>query len=270
MISLLTTISFSFLLFYGPLSNADDLNLHKTVKLVGKTFNELNKGDLQKGCHDLAGESTKSQNCEKVYQPLKDKPIIEVRIVLGYDDNMGETFDIVNKSTLVEKFIKPCRINHFSCGFKRDPDDADLLIKSLKNPTGETQEVRLIIINSSISSNDNNNRGSQRLKQDQKSMLAKKIFLDGLVNSDLVIYNGHSRHGGGPSFEPPRKQKNGRTDESWYRKTRPGVNDMISTLQAAGSKQAPFIAILSCESLGHFGADLKRVAPNSNLGSVLN
>jgi hypothetical protein len=72
--------------------------------------------------------------------------------------------------------------------------------------------------------------------------------------SEMVMYKGHARSGGGPDFEPPRVLENGKVDYAWYRRVRPGHTLEAEALRggAAAGKPPVFYGSHSCGSHRHF------------------
>lgn len=88
-----------------------------------------------------------------------------------------------------------------------------------------------------------------------KSEYVKNAWKEAITNGDeMVVYDGHARDGGGPSFEPPRVLKNGHVDYSWYRKNREGHKEEAAAFTAAVKKgKAPlYYASMSCNGYSHF------------------
>lgn len=88
-----------------------------------------------------------------------------------------------------------------------------------------------------------------------KSEYVKKVWKEAITNGDeMVVYDGHARDGGGPSFEPPRLLKNGHVNYPWYRKNREGHKEEAEAFKEAVKKgKAPHIySSLSCNGHSHF------------------
>lgn len=97
--------------------------------------------------------------------------------------------------------------------------------------------------------------GDQLRYQICKTEYVKKAWKESIVNGDeMVVYSGHARDGGGPSFEPPKVLKNGHVNYSWYRKNREGHKEEVAAFTEAIKKgKAPAIySSLSCNGISHF------------------
>lgn len=98
-------------------------------------------------------------------------------------------------------------------------------------------------------------RGDQFTYQICKSEYVRKAWKDAIVSGDeMVVYDGHARDGGGPSFEPAKVLKNGHVNYSWYRQNKPGHKEEAEAFSEAVKKgKAPGIyASLSCNGHSHF------------------
>ncbi|HRO67672.1 MAG TPA: hypothetical protein PL182_08925, partial [Pseudobdellovibrionaceae bacterium] len=92
-----------------------------------------------------------------------------------------------------------------------------------------------------------------------RSERAEAVFLNSLKDSDLVVYVGHSRDGGGPDFKVPRLNGS-RVDYPYYRANRPGLKKLLSALKS-GHRRARGLAILSCDSTKFFRGPIQKAAP---------
>jgi hypothetical protein len=136
-------------------------------------------------------------------------------------------------------------LHPYSCGFKQDPSNANLLSKKIRAPDGTVKTVQIKLIDATLDAH------------------AEADFLASF-SDDAVFYLGHSRSGGGPDFNPPRLLANGDRDYAWYRRNQPGFRAIETTL--ANSKDHPkLLALLSCDSGKHFSERLHQLAPETAL-----
>ncbi|MBY0518077.1 MAG: hypothetical protein K2P81_14305 [Bacteriovoracaceae bacterium] len=103
-----------------------------------------------------------------------------------------------------------------------------------------------------------------------KTKYLKDTFSGSIKNGDeIVMYVGHARDGGGPSFEPPKVLANGHVNYPWYRSNRPGHNLEVAALKEATAKgKAPvFYGSFSCNSKRNFmdKGQLAQASPSSSL-----
>ena len=98
-------------------------------------------------------------------------------------------------------------------------------------------------------------KGDEHFYQLCKSQYVRNAWRESIENGDeIVIYDGHARDGGGPSFDPPVVLPNGHVDYNWYRKNKPGHKDETEAFSKAVKKgKAPsYYASLSCNGIRNF------------------
>lgn len=220
-------------------------------------------------CHaGVAGKpvlesGTALERCQKTWEDFYSKPEIDIRIVFGYYDASFERTvdDVISRQSLIDRLTQPCSSNVAVCGFKRAEDDADVLKKEVKGPRGTTHTVKLKIVASAYSASDRINRAFVK-EQEEKSAEAKRLFLSGIEEADALFYIGHAREGGGPDFSPARL-KNGAIDYPYYRKNKPGLEELTAKLSLA-KKTPKIMGFLACNS-ERWHDRLKRMAPRSGL-----
>lgn len=208
-------------------------------------------------------EDSKQARCQKTWENFYSKPEIDIRVVFGYFDASYERTvdDVIARQSLIDRLVMPCTTNVAVCGFKRSEDDADVLEKSVKGPSGARHTVRLRIVASAYSASDRINRAFVK-EQEEKSASAKQVFLSGVEEADALFYIGHARDGGGPDFSPARL-KDGAIDYPYYRRNKPGIEELTSRL-ALASKTPKIMGFFACNS-ERWHDRLKRMAPNSGL-----
>jgi len=227
-----------------------------------------------------------SPECRKTYndffkikprrsQESKGDTEIDVSISLGYMDDQLLGNDLVDDyyaaPLIRDQLTSQCRYPGVSaCGFEQEPDDASVFRKRLEliGPDGQKRfrYVRVRIFRSSASPSDKKNNSSE-YKQDQEDITAsaREFFADSLKHSDMVLYIGHARDGGGPDFAPPKlRKKPPTTDLAWYRKNHPGTNLMYGALRET-STPPKMIGIFACYAKDHFYQGLRKVAPGTGL-----
>lgn len=186
-------------------------------------------------------------SCRRFYDHLFAAKIVDIRIVFGYKDARPAPFvgDRYERIDLLMDLVKPCRDGRQDCGFERDLENSDLLFKKIKTDRRQIKKVQLRLIASSVSPDDRKNRLDPFQKWQSK--VARENFFDGVQSSDIVFYNGHSRDGGGPDFEPPRLRKNDHVDYYWYRQHQKGKKELQQRITKTLSK-AKVIGLFSCQS----------------------
>lgn len=119
------------------------------------------------------------------------------------------------------------------------------------------QRLRVAIIWSAASSSTAMNLGIGRAKQFACSTEALKFMQKAAAESEVMIYVGHSREGGGPDTFPPETLDGSNlkpqiVDFAYYRRERPGLAALAPSFQKSSSTPL-FIAWASCSSQRHFG-----------------
>lgn len=189
------------------------------------------------------------QTCEKTYAHFFKNERTDIRIVFGYKDARPSRFvgDRYEAAWFATYLTAPCESGWYACGFTRDSADPDLFRKLVTGADGKPVEVRLTLLASAASADDDENR--KDLFQKWLSERATATFLQGIENADAVFYDGHSRDGGGPDFGPPRLAVDRHVDYDWYAKHKPGMGPLLEKL---GQSRLPLLGFFSCASTGHF------------------
>lgn len=173
-----------------------------------------NMSKLDPGCFVDCGDYPRaSQACADAYADLYSKPVVKMSVTLGYTDveqgfadaknNYLAAEDSIRREVWERKLLRDCGGAVGTCGFKKDPDDADLFQKIVQGPDGNDHVVELRLTHSSAGYSDAANRAAGRAQQDLQTRAAESNFYEGARGYDVSIYAGHWRNGGGPSFAPP-------------------------------------------------------------------
>jgi hypothetical protein len=97
--------------------------------------------------------------------------------------------------------------------------------------------------------------GDEQLYQICRSDYVRRAWRSSIENGDeIVMYNGHARKGGGPSFDPPKVRSDGHVDYAWYESVREGHNQEAKSFETAVARGNPPViyASHSCDSQKHF------------------
>lgn len=202
-------------------------------------------------------------SCRTTYRKLFSKGVANIRVVFGYKDTRPSRFvgDRHERLAFVQRILRPCKTGQFACGFSRSPDNADHFLKTLIGPDQQMVTVKLLVANSSVASDDQSNR--ENPLQRWQSSYAKNAFYSGIETADVVFYNGHSRFGGGPDFEPPVLTDSGDVEVSHYKGKRPGFEAIRDRLRSRKKAEASgnglkVLGLFSCDSSQHFTAEIAR------------
>jgi hypothetical protein len=181
--------------------------------------------------------------CAKAYLDLYGGERIDFRLVFGYKDARPARLvaDRYERGAIIERIE--------ALGFSRSSSDDELFMRQLVAPDGKTKTLLLTLVDSAAGPDDVVNRKDPF--QEWKSRHAADAFFGGLRQADVVLYNGHSRRGGGPEFSPPRLAAGSKIDYAWYEKERPGYVRMVESLRAAEPGPG-LVGLFSCVSDRHF------------------
>ncbi len=200
-----------------------------------------------------------SSACYRAYQSLYADGNLKIRIAFGYKDSRPSRFvgDRYEKLVLLHYLLSPCTEGRSACGFQRDRTDTDLLTKD---------GVVLRLTHSSVGPDDELNRVDPL--QRVQSALSASNFFEGFRNADVVFYNGHSRDGGGPDFEPPKLAAHNFVNYEWYQRQKPGEKKLLDAVAGAKDRQRKaMLGLFSCRSSDHFLIELEKTGKLPNITS---
>jgi len=203
-----------------------------------------------------------------VRKPIIKTEALDLRVIFGYKDARPGRFvgDRHERLAFIQDLLQPCvESQSLVCGFERYKKDSSLFLKRLVSSKDPETQKRIIlrVVHSSASTNDEANRKNPYQKV--LSERAESIFLEGLKNARMVFYNGHSRFGGGPDFQPPVLNSAGYVDVSYYKTYSSGTSNMLAALASRSKltgKPLEKLGIFSCASSKHFKEALLKTKVN--------
>ena len=221
--------------------------------------------------------------CQPLYKNVHQNKVLDIRYALGYfDDSRG--FDIrwngknwgyspsldigifeSIRDTLTERCKKPSQLN--LCGFNEtgNPKLGKVILQKKIQLLGEDVQVRITLTHASASESFIENTRSLNQRQEFLTKQSEENYFDGIGKADVVIYNGHSRNGGGPDFNPPILDSTLHTDyNGYYEIQRPGIKRVLELIKTAENKES-VLAFFSCYSKKHFYNDLLLANPEQRL-----
>jgi hypothetical protein len=254
-----------------------------------KTYEEWLFGNAAKmntqmlsSCADCstAEDSQADRACLDQYNAIYGKGVVSIHMAFGYMDasevpgggvyggvklQPNQSIDEVSSLGLVEQLLKPCRWHrNGACGFERDSSDAEVLVKPM-HYHGQPVTVKIRVTHASATPFLATNIGPEAELQAAMTERSELNFFESLGASDLTIYTGHARGGGGPDFMPPHLTKDGEDNyDGYYRKVKPGLKHLLSSLSQASHKP-PLLAILGCKTDSLFKQPVLKVAPEMGL-----
>ena len=222
-----------------------------------------------------APSSVAPLQCSLMEKDLDARDTFKVRMVFGYKDARPARFvgDRHERLAFIEKITTACTEKSAAlgsgtvlktgvCGFSRSHDNADLFLKKVVIRK-KSHRVLLWVVNSSVGTDDQENRDDPFQKW--KSKYAEEAFTSGLHDADVVLYDGHSRFGGGPDFAPPVLGKGDIVDPAPYQTARPGLTKMTRAM--VGKSRLKMLGLFSCSSSQHFNEEIRRVSSAGILSS---
>lgn len=209
--------------------------------------------------------------CVSMFAPLVDDGVLDVRYALGYfDDSTGKelirsrvnygyspALDISIYNTLKTQFTSRCRGDLNLCGFDvaSNARGKSILQKSI-NIQGRKTLVRITLTHAAASGITERNKGELSAVQQQLTAQSDDNFFNGLKTADVIFYNGHSRNGGGPDFNPPVLNSQNKVNyDGYYEPKRIGIKRLLKTISESSNKGA-ILGLFSCYSQKHFLKDL--------------
>ena len=205
-----------------------------------------------------------SSTCQKQYLSLFSSDEINMTVAFGYDDLSEETS---NDQKSLEIFVKTltakcAKWDQRLCGFNLKSKAPHVLVKKIFGPDGKPKTLKVTTDASSVGPNNKANRLSPLQKLQSQSV--QNLFLSGLENSEITIYMGHSRDGGGPSFAPPKLDSHGHVNYDYYHKHKSDKKLMVQSLAKTPHKSR-IVALISCSSIRWFARSIENEAPSSGI-----
>lgn len=221
--------------------------------------------------------------CLPVYKNAIANGILDVRYALGYfDDSQGidilwdeknwgvsPSLDIGIFNSIRKVLSEPCTTSSQVnlCGFEQsgDPGTGKVYLEKNIQLLNKNVLVRVALTHASASESFVLNTNELKSRQSFLAAQSEENYFGGIGKSDIVIYNGHSRDGGGPDFNPPILDKTLHTDYSgYYHKKRIGIKRVLELVKA-GSNKDGVLNFFSCYSHRHFYKDLIKANPKQRL-----
>lgn len=217
--------------------------------------------------------------------PLFKNPIknglMDIRYALGYfDDSQGIDiiYDNVNYGMspsldievfhVVRAFLaKPCEGSRVLCGFSPsgDPEQGKVTLEKQINLLGNQITARITLTQASASDNFVQNQSTLKDRQSFLTLQSEENYFGGLGIADVVFYNGHSRNGGGPDFNPPQLGPDLHVNyDGYYKVVHPGIKRVLAQIKQNPNKDS-VIGLFSCFSESHFYDMLIKANPKQRM-----
>ena len=221
--------------------------------------------------------------CFPMYKNAVANGILDVRYALGYfDDSQGidilcngknwglsPSLDIGIFNSIRNALSEPCtsasQVN--LCGFNQsgDPASGKVYLEKRIELFNNNVLVRIALTHASASESYVLNMNEMKSRQSFLTAQSEDNYFGGIGKADVVIYNGHSRDGGGPDFNPPILDKTLHTDyRGYYHKNRPGIKRVLELVKKGTNKDS-ILTFFSCYSRKHFHDVLMKANPKQRL-----
>ena len=235
--------------------------------------------------------------CDEDYARLYSKPVIDVRLAIGYLDYLapltlggGVNFTLprssyapltadadMGRNMSLSPFVysavmtilqRPCSPGGAQvCGFRQTGRDG-VLEKQVAGLGGQgAVTFRIRVTQSSASPFYDLNTGRLSGVQAQLEGDSEDNFFNGLRDADIVLYIGHARNGGGPDFRVVVVDGGGHANYNGHYRGGPRAfadrERMYTALRSRGDGGPPVLALMGCLSAAHWGGTLNQIAPGS-------
>ncbi len=203
--------------------------------------------------------------CVDRYQKLYKDGVLNIAVGFGYWDNSPDeyVFDRFIANGFKNNLVAPCSPGVNLCGFTRT---GDVFRKMVPGPDGKMNRLTISVTAGTLSENNLMNTTVNRVQQYAKCESAtEKFFSEVARGSEVVMYIGHARDGGGPDFCPPVRKADKHTDYDWYQKATPGLKKLLTAMEASktGGRENQMVGLYSCYSRGHFHKKMAAKIPDA-------
>ncbi len=200
----------------------------------------------------LAAQS--GARCPAEWGRLATEKDLRIALFYGYANFDERVLDEGFAIAMASVLASPCRGRAAACGFVLVAEEPHLVRLTKRfEERAATIDVRW----TSIGPDDRENRRSP--EQARESRVARDLFHRALRESDVVLFTGHSRAGGGLGFEPASALAiaTGALFRSEARATAGAMGARPSRLELLG--------VMACDADAYYGAELHAANPRARL-----
>ncbi len=221
--------------------------------------------------------------CLPVFKnPIKNG-VFDIRYALGYFDDsqaidvvwnnanygLSPSLDIGIFKSIIHALTDVCTdaSQVDLCGFRMsgDPDMGKVILEKNISLLGNMVLARITLTQASASESYNDNLDKLQDRQKFLTQQSEENYFGAIGYADVVIYNGHSRNGGGPDFNPPRLNQELHVNyDGYYKVKRPGINHVLEQIKKGPNKDS-ILTFFSCFSKKHFYDDLLKANPKQRM-----
>ncbi len=224
-----------------------------------------------------------ASQCLPVYKNPIQNGVFDIRYALGYfDDSQGidilwnnqnyglsPSLDIGMFNSIIHALTEPCesRSQMDLCGFSAsgDPAYGKVILEKKITLLNNSVLARITLTQASASESFENNKNLLADRQKFLTQQSEENYFGGIGKADVVIYNGHSRKGGGPDFNPPLLNSINHVNyDGYYLVKKPGITRVLNSIKSNPNKDG-VLAFFSCFSKKHFYDDILKANPKQRL-----
>jgi hypothetical protein len=234
---------------------------------------------IQKITQDNAGGDLQ---CMPVFKNAIKNGVLDIRYALGYfDDSQGidimydgfnyglsPSLDIEVFHVLRRLLTAPCDTpTKQLCNFQESGDPATGLVTLSKNVNilGAQVLAQMTLTHASASESYEQNKGALVDLQKKLALQSEENYFENIGKSDVVIYNGHSRNGGGPDFNPPLLDKTLHVNyDGYYKVKKIGITRVLNQIKKNPNKDS-VLGIFACYSQKHYYSSLMKANSKQRL-----
>lgn len=228
-------------------------------------------------------EQNGDYQCLPAFRNIVKKKHMDIRYALGYFDDsetgkervwgginygIAPSLDIDVFHSMRRFLTSPCKnTQQKACGFSElgDPQKGKVVLHKNLIYFGEEITVSLSLTHASASESFLENTGVRKYQQKELTLQSEENYFEGIGVADVVFYNGHSRNGGGPDFNPPRLNRLNKPNyEGYYKIKKPGITRVLQKIKASKNKDF-ILGFFSCYSNLHFYKALTQTNPKQKL-----
>ncbi len=215
--------------------------------------------------------------CNSVYQNMIKDGVLDINYALGYFDDSAvggpkrfarftngkgieeygrsPSLDIVVYNAIRNFMKAPCRnSNQLTCGFfeKGNPANGKVILEKDISMFGQKVLARMTLTQASASQNYDQNISTLAERQKALTLQSEANYFDAIRTSDIIFYNGHSRHGGGPDFMPVVLNSRGTPEyEQHYKIKRTGIRRTLAEVKARPDRDY-ILGLFACYSASYY------------------
>jgi hypothetical protein len=194
--------------------------------------------------------------CPGDYGGLATEKDLRIAMFYGYANFDAVVLDSGFAVAMATALQMPCRGTMAACGFTLADQGTNFI--GLKKTT-EDRTATIDLYWTSVSSDGDFNRDEGARKQAEESRATKERFYKALRDSDVVLYTGHSRAGGGLGFDPSSK-----TDIAIDMIFRSPAK-AIAKAMAARPSRLKLLSALACDSDKYYRREFHAANPAASL-----